>query len=316
MTVAFDLRPYPPELAREDVRRGLTALLRRRVPGQEVDDLAQTILCDALASGTIPSDPDEMRRWLVGIARHKIADYHRRNARVNGRCDGDAPLATCAAPPPAYEEREMLDQLLGAIDSRRDAETMEWLVREHGGERLVDIAAAEKLPAPVVRQRVSRLRRALKSRWMAAPVLAMLVAVGAFAFRGRKTETVIRPEIVAPVPSTPASAVPQPIPDVEGDWIIQSVQPDRVLTPTEQKYVDTYAKVARVHVENGVITASAGTYKETWTLTSADTVKSVHGETEHVDLNLLRDRTGPRVELRLPNHPRLGGKIVLKRPIY
>ena len=78
MTVAFDLRPYPPELAREDVRRGLTALLRRRVPGQEVDDLAQTILCDALASSSIPSDPEEMRRWLIGIARHKIADYHRR----------------------------------------------------------------------------------------------------------------------------------------------------------------------------------------------------------------------------------------------
>jgi hypothetical protein len=44
-----------------DVRRGLTALLRRRVPSQEVEDVAQTVLADALASPVIPTDPQELR---------------------------------------------------------------------------------------------------------------------------------------------------------------------------------------------------------------------------------------------------------------
>lgn len=321
MTVAFDLRPSlaGPELAREDVRRGLTALLRRRVPGQEVDDLAQTILCDALASGSIPADPEEMRRWLVGIARHKIADYHRGAARTNARSEGEAPLASCAASPVAFEEREVLHRLLGAIESRRDAETMEWLVREHGGERLADIASEQGLPAPMVRQRVSRLRRALRSRWAGAVgvlVLFLGVAVALGVARPDATEApAIEPDRSVPMP---IEAPPSPLLDqARGDWVVASVRPARALTASEKKLVDVYSKNATMHVEggaSGAVTVKANGFRETWRVKSVDgarvTLIGERGEEEVAAVVMRKDR----MELELPAHPRLAGKLVLKRP--
>lgn len=328
MTVAFDLRPYPPELAREDVRRGLTALLRRRVPGQEVDDLAQTILCDALASGSIPSDPDEMRRWLVGIARHKIADYHRRAARVNARSEGEAPLDTCATAPVAFEEREVLERLLDAIETRRDAETMEWLVREHGGERLADIASENGLPAPVVRQRVSRLRRALRSRWAGAVGVLLLflgaaAALGVSGIRGADHPAPAVTPIVPDraVPTEPIEAPPPPVmQEVQGDWVVQSVRPDRELTANEKKFVDLYSKNATMHIEGRTITVKAGSYGESWKVSDVRghrvSLDGEHGTPEVADVTIHHERSGDLLELRLPNHPRLAGKLLLKRPIY
>lgn len=331
MTVAFDIRPRPPELASEKVRRGLTALLRRRVPGQEVDDLAQTILCDALASGSIPSDPEEMRRWLVGIARHKIADYHRRAARTNARIEGDAPLAACASSPVAFEEREVLDRLLGAIETRRDAETMEWLVREHGGERLADIASASGLPAPVVRQRVSRLRRALRSRWAGA-VGVLLIFVGVAAALGLSRTHAVEPTPASPtiVPERPVPAptqkpieppAPRVMEQVQGDWVVQSVRPERELTAAEQKFVDTYSKSASMRIDGKNIVVKANGFKETWHITSAEdghiAFDSEHGEHEVANVVVHQaPNNGTTLELRLPNHPRLAGKLLLKRPVF
>jgi DNA-directed RNA polymerase specialized sigma24 family protein len=332
MTVAFDLRPYPPALAREDVRRGLTALLRRRVPGQEVDDLAQTILCDALASGSIPSDPEEMRRWLIGIARHKIADYHRRTARVNARSEGEGPLGSCASMPAAFEEREVLHRLLGAVESRRDAETMEWLVREHGGERLADIASENGMPAPVVRQRVSRLRRALRSRWAGA-IGVLLLFLGAATALGVSRMHPLGEPAPAVTPIVPDRAVPMTTPiendappaplmeQVQGDWVVQAVRPARELTPNETKFVDLYSKNASMHVDGKDITIKANGFKETWHVTSVDghriNLDCEHGAPEVAEV-VVREgaRGGREMELRLPNHPRLAGKLLLKRPVY
>lgn len=334
MTVAFDLRPQvcPPELGREEVRRGLTALLRRRVPGQEVDDLAQTILCDALASSSIPSDPEELRRWLIGIARHKIADYHRRTARRDARSDGEAPLASCASAPAAFEEREVLHRLLGALESRRDAETMEWLVREHGGERLADIAAENGLPATAVRQRVSRLRRALRSRYAGAAFVLLLFVGAATALGISRSRSIDRPApAVTPiVPDCPVPPVridernqPAPAPlleRVQGDWVVQTVTPERELTEAERRFVDVYSRSATMHVEGGAVTVKANAFAETWQVTGTEGARiilsSAHGEKEVAEVVVRPARTGTELELRLPNHPRLAGKLVLKRPVY
>jgi DNA-directed RNA polymerase specialized sigma24 family protein len=317
MTVAYDIRPRP-ELAGDDIRRGLTALLRRRVPGQEVDDLAQTILCDALAAGHVPSDPEELRRWLVGIARHKIADYHRRQARVGARDGGEAPLATYAAAPAPLEERDVLQQLLGEVRSRRDVETLEWLVREHGGEQLADIAKESGLEAANVRQRVSRLRRVLRSRWAGAVGVLIVVAAATAALWPREVPVAIQPEQPV-VLHAPATVDPPPTTlshEIEGDWIVQSVQPARELTPTEQRFVDTYSRVGRLHVEDGKVTLTANAFKESWMVMRVDdttvTMRSTHGESETA---LVAVKKGDRLEVRLPNHPRLAGTVVLKRPV-
>ena len=54
--------------------------------------------------------------------------------------------------------------------------TLDWMLREGEGEKLEWIAESEKMPAPRVRQRVSRLRRHLKDHWKKE--VALLAAVG------------------------------------------------------------------------------------------------------------------------------------------
>lgn len=164
--------PWREGLARRELREGLTALLRRRVPRDEVADLVQSVLCDALAAEHAPTEPDALARWVTGIARHKIADYHRRSRRLvldDGAFEGAAP-----AQPAPFEARQLLGEVLSRESTARDRETLEWLVQEHAGEPLRAIAETEGLPPPVVRQRVSRLRRWLRSRFGWAS-LALLV---------------------------------------------------------------------------------------------------------------------------------------------
>src|SRR4051812_11112222 len=64
------------------LREGLLRFARRRLPPAEVEDLVQNTLTEALVAASAPSDPAEFRRWVHGIARHKIADSFRRRARL------------------------------------------------------------------------------------------------------------------------------------------------------------------------------------------------------------------------------------------
>lgn len=182
MTMAAVPAPPRSELADAGLRRSLTAALRRRVPAREAEDLAQTVLCEALASPRLPSDPVELRRWVVAIARHKIADFHRRGRRlVPGEVEALDPVDPRAPAGETLEARELLEEIARVAgeseDGGRGARTLGWLVREHEGEQLREIAASEGLPATLVRQRVSRLRRALRARY--AGLLALLFASGA-----------------------------------------------------------------------------------------------------------------------------------------
>lgn len=154
-------------------RAALTAMVRRRVPPADAEDVVQAVLTEAVASSDRPDDPEGARKWLWGVARHKVADYHRRASRETS----DPPERT--APPPQHEERALLRWAVGELPEGADAKkTFEWLLREGDGETLEAIAEEERLPAPVVRQRVSRLRRLFRSRWaqLAAAGLVALVA--------------------------------------------------------------------------------------------------------------------------------------------
>jgi DNA-directed RNA polymerase specialized sigma24 family protein len=182
------------------LRRSLAAMVRRRVPASEADDVAQTVLCDALAAATVPCDPTELRRFVSVIARHKIADYHRR-ARVRGAIEPADVLDEPATSPPPLEARALLRRVMGSVEaSKRDRETLEWLVREHEGEQLSSIAEDVGLPAPAVRQRVSRLRRALRAQWAHALVL-FLVAGSCAALTDRAYRAVSRAEVITADPA-------------------------------------------------------------------------------------------------------------------
>jgi RNA polymerase sigma factor (sigma-70 family) len=152
-------------------RSALVAMVRRRVPDGDVDDVVQAALTEAVATRDRPADPEGARRWIGGVARNKIADYHRRARRETFH------VPELATPAAHDAERDLLRWAVGELPAGADAQqTLAWLLREADGERLEEIAAEERLPAPQVRQRVSRLRKLFRARW-AQIVAAGLVAL-------------------------------------------------------------------------------------------------------------------------------------------
>lgn len=194
------------------LRRSIESFVRRRVAAKDVDDVVQTVLCDALAAPSMPRDPKELRLWLIGIARHKVADMHRR-----GRREPPAELPEIEALPAPLEARELAAWAERQAGQERDAQkTLDWMAREGDGEKLEAIAAEERLPAARVRQRVSRMRRWMKERWRAelAAATAIVVALIAWWLMQPKEEPApeARPDDVrsAPLPSPgPAPKSPE-----------------------------------------------------------------------------------------------------------
>lgn len=208
-------------IADEALRRGLARMVGRRVPSSEVDDIVQTTLAEALTADSVPDDPSDLRRWLWGIARHKIVDAHRRR----GRETYDVP--ELASQPPS-DARDLLRWAERELPQGPEhAQTLEWMLREADGEELDTIAKTAQLPAPRVRQRVSRMRRFLRARWIAQCallLLLMLIIVGLYVWRQVHSAKPIAPapqsewtpslpagDTFRPAPS--ASVLPRPAPE-------------------------------------------------------------------------------------------------------
>jgi RNA polymerase sigma factor (sigma-70 family) len=185
------------------LRRSLEDFVRRRVPSADVDDVVQTVLVEALASPSRPREPGELKRWLLGVARHKVVDLHRRAHR-----EPPMELPDLEGSPAPIEAREMARWAEEQAGSTRDAQkTLAWMAREGEGEKLEAIAAEEDVPAARVRQRVSRMRRWMKERWMAelaAVAMLALLAVAAWWLLRREGP------IAHPIPDVPPTIAPEP----------------------------------------------------------------------------------------------------------
>jgi DNA-directed RNA polymerase specialized sigma24 family protein len=192
----------------------LTDYVRRRVSESDVDDVVQTVLVEALSSERVPDERTELRKWLTGVARHKIADLHRRSGR-----EKPSELPEIETAPAPVEEHHLVEWAeREAKKSSKDADaTLRWMAREGEGDKLEHIAAEEKLPAATVRQRVSRMRRWMKERWLAEVVAAAAFGVIAFLIY-RFVFATKDPEVVR-------EDLPQPT-------ATQTAQPDRVIAPS------------------------------------------------------------------------------------
>ncbi|HEY2369137.1 MAG TPA: sigma factor, partial [Polyangiaceae bacterium] len=122
-------------LARPDVRRRLVAVVSRRVPADAAEDVVQAVLCDALVAREVPSI-ETVPRWLFAIARHKVADFHRR-ARRRRETDEDVERAASSDP---IEERDLIEHAKAIAP---DPRAFEWIVRAEEGVTLAEIAEEE-----------------------------------------------------------------------------------------------------------------------------------------------------------------------------
>ena len=197
---------------------GLSHFVRARVPDTEVEDIVQATLSDALQAEQHPEEDEDIVRWVYGICRHKVIDWFRRMRREIPRdleSQEDA-VAADSAPTSAMDLMRWARKQLPK--GKENEQTLEWMLREGDGEKLETIAAEANVPAPRVRQRVSRLRRYFKAKWAAqtAAVAALLLVTLAifFALRGKKEEIAPRPEpSLEPSPTAPPP-LPQSLPAV------------------------------------------------------------------------------------------------------
>ena len=168
-------------LADPALRKDVAAYVRRRVPARDVDDVVQSVLCAALGMPRRPKDPRALRRWVLGMAQHKVVDVHR-----HAEHEPRALVGEVLAGPPPLEERELVRWAEKQAGPTGEAQkTLAWMAREGEGEKLESIAEDEQLPATRVRQRVSRMRRWMKQQWMAElAAVAALTIVAWWLLRG------------------------------------------------------------------------------------------------------------------------------------
>jgi RNA polymerase sigma factor (sigma-70 family) len=223
-------------LADPDLTARLSHFVRTRVPEDDVKDIVQATIADALAAHEHPDGDEDIVRWVFGICRHKLVDWFRRMRREVPR---DLEASEDAAPAESAPTSAM-DLMRWARKElppgKENEQTLEWMLREGDGEKLESIAAEANVPAPRVRQRVSRLRRYYKKKWAAqaaavAALLLVALAIVVFALRGKDQQRIApRPE-----PSfVPSALPPAPVgpPEVPQSLPAASTEPDAAPTPS------------------------------------------------------------------------------------
>ncbi|MBX3206445.1 MAG: sigma-70 family RNA polymerase sigma factor [Labilithrix sp.] len=184
----------PSNVIGPDLRTALIAMVRKRVPESEVEDIVQSTLADAIESPHAPEDSESLRRWIFGVAKNKVVDYHRRA----GRETFEVPeVAGKAAPHVEADLLRWAEKHLPPGEENKT--TLDWMLREGEGEKLEWIAETDKVPAPRVRQRVSRLRRHLKTHWQKEvallAALGVLVTIVALVLREKEPEPIAKEDL-------------------------------------------------------------------------------------------------------------------------
>jgi len=187
------------------LRRAVEAAVRRRVRGDEAEDVVQATLADVLSAASVPEQPEEFRRFVFGVARNKVFDHFRRQKRHTEGLDE----SQTAGPEAPLSARDILRWAEGELPDSEAQSTLEWMLREGDGEKLEHIAKDAQLPATRVRKRVSRLRKFLRERWAAElMLLGLLTIVGALGVLywlsdGQNPSDFVKREPVRPLPSAP-----------------------------------------------------------------------------------------------------------------
>ncbi len=232
----------------------LRRFLRRRLPADLVDDVAQSAACEAWAG----RHKARGEGFLFGVARHEAYDALRaRGPCAGGPCAGgpevaerslpegaaDGQMDPSAAPavPATSLAHAELSEVLDYVEARPHLhDPLKWLVREHEGDSFEDIAVEQGLSPAAVRQRVSRLRRELRVAF--AVVMTAVIAIGAIAAARHATDGAVAfgfapVPVPVPIPPSPqlAPAIGESASDglsdewLTGSWKVASTTDPRVL---------------------------------------------------------------------------------------
>ncbi len=197
----------------------LRGVVSRRVPAADVDDVVQATLCDALDARRIPEERDEMRRWLVGIAKNKATDHFRRMCR-----EVATDLDACSGPVPSTDAMVLLKSALAEVEqhpSMRDA--LDLALREADGESYAELAHGRASTEVALRQRVSRFRRNMAARWLVAAAFVTILAIGGATWMHRREAGAILPDVDV---ATRIALHP-----MEGHWVLTSWTGSEVHVP-------------------------------------------------------------------------------------
>ncbi len=194
---AKESQPVRARVADPALRHEIEAAVRRRISGSDADDIVQAALADVLSAPRTPEDGEEFRRFVFAVTRNKVFDHFRRRAREASEDEAQEPAADEAP----LAARDILRWAEGKLPDAEAEHTLEWMLREGDGEKLEHIARDANLPAPRVRQRVSRLRRLLREHWalelgLTALGLVLLAGGAALLYRHvRRAPEVATPEL-------------------------------------------------------------------------------------------------------------------------
>ncbi|WP_166880086.1 RNA polymerase sigma factor [Salinibacterium sp. ZJ450] len=150
-----------------DVLAGASADLlaycrRRAAPEDAADLLAETMVTAWRRVELLPSDPEQARMWLFGIARNMLLNADRADRRRSRLADRMRSLLTTDAQmsaPPADAGSEVLDAI-----ARLEPELAELVRLVHwDGFSLAQAAELTGIPAPTARGRYHRAKEALRA---------------------------------------------------------------------------------------------------------------------------------------------------------
>lgn len=136
-----------------------------------VDDLVQEVFLAAWKALPLFRGESEIRTWLLGIARHKIADYYREKLRVPLLTDDldEAPLPGTLAVVPDMDERldgQRLEARTRQILSTLPDPYRAVLVWRYWDQRsLAEMAAICGNTEKSIERLLDRARRLFKRRW-------------------------------------------------------------------------------------------------------------------------------------------------------
>ena len=195
-------------LADPALNERLTRFVGGRLGADDVNNVVQSTLTEALAAKNAPETEEELTKWLFGIARNEIADHFRKRRREVPADPDDVDVAD--QPPSDGSAKGLLRWAKGELPPGSENEkTLEWMLREGEGEKLEHIAEESAVPAARVRKRVSRLREHFRVRYAAAIGLGLVIVAIVIAILALRKKDEDR---VAPVPSSEKAPLQPTVP--------------------------------------------------------------------------------------------------------